>query len=65
MFHHADVVCLCLVCILWQFSMLKISLTFTAGSVCLCGVSSHVVVLGCCGDCDAYVLLFVLHVCVL
>ena len=24
----------------------EISLTFTAGSVCLCGVSSHVVVLG-------------------
>ena len=24
----------------------KISLTFTAGYVCLCGVSSHVVVLG-------------------
>ena len=22
MFRHADVVCLCLVCILWQFSML-------------------------------------------
>ena len=22
-FHHADVVCLCLVCILWQFSMLR------------------------------------------
>ena len=21
--HHADVVCLCLVCILWQFSMLR------------------------------------------
>ena len=21
-FHHADVVCLCIVCILWQFSML-------------------------------------------
>ena len=23
MFRHADVVCLCLVCILWQFSMLR------------------------------------------
>ena len=22
-FRHADVVCLCLVCILWQFSMLR------------------------------------------
>ena len=21
-FHHADVICMCLVCILWQFSML-------------------------------------------
>ena len=45
----------------------EISLTFTAGPVCLCGVSSPVVVLGlfvrlsctlccacgCCGDCDA------------
>ena len=68
MFRHADVVCLCLVCTLWQSSMLssnchdicmcvvnkqfellkficnsvyvdlnynEISLTFTAGSVCL------------------------------
>ena len=25
-FRHADVVCLCLVCILWQFSMLHSSL---------------------------------------
>ena len=24
MFRHADVVCLCLVCILWQFSMLHL-----------------------------------------
>ena len=23
MFRHADVVCLCFVCILWQFSMLR------------------------------------------
>ena len=27
-------------------SMIEISLTFTAGSVCLCGVSSPVVILG-------------------
>ena len=24
MFRHADVVCVCLVCILWQFSMLRL-----------------------------------------
>ena len=55
----------------------EISLTSTAGSVCLCGVSSPVVVLGlvcevvlvpyvvsavCCGVCESLVLLFVLHV---
>ena len=27
MFRHADVVCLCLVCILWQFSMLHSCMT--------------------------------------
>ena len=27
MFRHADVVCLCLVCILWQFSMLRFCMT--------------------------------------
>ena len=27
MFRHADVVCLCLVCILWQFSMLRSHMT--------------------------------------
>ena len=42
----------------------EISLTFTTGSVCLCGVCSHVVILGLsvrlswypcggCGDCDS------------
>ena len=61
----------------WQYD--EISLTFTAGSVCLCGVCSPVVVLGL--SCEVvvvphfvsavvavtviYVLLFVLHVCVL
>ena len=37
----------------------EISLTFTAGSVCFCGVYSPVVLRG------LHVLLFVLHVCVL
>ena len=27
MFRHADVVCLCLVCILWQFSILRSAMT--------------------------------------
>ena len=27
MFRHADVVCMCLVCILWQFSMMHSALT--------------------------------------
>ena len=56
----------------------EISLTFTAGPVCLCGVSSPVVVLGLCevvvipyvvravvAVTVMHVLLFVLHVCVL
>ena len=53
-----------------------ISLTFTAGSVCLCGISSPVVVLGLflrlsyvvnavIAVTVMHVLLFVLHVCVL
>ena len=56
----------------------EISLTFTAGHVCLCGVSSPVVVLcclwgcrstlccacGCCGDCDACTVVCVACVCV-
>ena len=29
MFRHADVVCLCLVCILWQFSMLRSGMTYS------------------------------------
>ena len=52
----------------------EISLTFTAGSVCLCGVSSpwfvcEVVVVplccecGCCGDCDACTVVCVACVC--
>ena len=57
-FLNCDDVCMCVVN--KQFELLRfvsesvnvdlqydeISLTFTAGSVCLCGVSSHVVVLG-------------------
>ena len=56
----------------------EISLTFTAGTVCLCGVCSHVVVLGLSARLSRYpmwmrgvavtmmrVLLFVLHVCML
>ena len=54
----------------------EISLTFTAGPVCLCGVRSPVVVLGlfvrlsqypmlCVAVTVMHVLLFVLHVCVL
>ena len=48
----------------------EIYLTFTAGSVCLCGVSSRVVVLGLFVSAVVavtvmHVLLFVLHVCVL
>ena len=79
-FLNCDDVCMCVVN--KQFELLdfvsesvyvdlqydEISLTFTAGPVCLCGVSSPVVVLGlfcevvvvpyvvcagCCGDCDA------------
>ena len=56
----------------------EIYLTFTAGPVCLCGVSSPVVVLGlfmgcrstlccacgCCGDCDACTVVCVAWVCV-
>ena len=36
MFRHADVVCLCLVCILWQFSMLRLhdSQSVNAGRGC-------------------------------
>ena len=55
----------------------EISLTFTAGSVFLCGVCSYVVVLGlsvrlssylsyecgCCGDCDACTVVCVACVC--
>ena len=55
----------------------EISLTFTAGPVCLCRVSSLVVFLGlfvrlayslccacgCCGDCDAYIVVCVACVC--
>ena len=66
-----------------QFELSKfvfeISLTFTAGSVCLCGVCSYVVVLGLSMRLSwypmlwvrlfavtvMYVLLFVLHVCFL
>ena len=58
MFSVVNFVCMCVVN--KQFELLEfvsesvyvdlqydeISLTFTAGSVCLCGVSSHVVVLG-------------------
>ena len=33
MFRHTDVVCLCLVCILWQFSMLRSY--FFAGWSCM------------------------------
>ena len=90
-FLNCDDVCMCVVN--KQFELLEfvsesvyvdlqydeISLTFTAGSVCLCGVSSPVVVLGL--VCEVvvvpyvvravvavtvmHVLLFVLHVCVL
>ena len=42
-----------------------ISLTFTAGSVSLCGVCSHLVVFGMPAVTVMRVLLFVLHVCVL
>ena len=40
-FLNCDDVCMCVV-----NKQFEISLTFTAGSVCLCGVSSPVVVLG-------------------
>ena len=33
-FRHADVVCLCLVCILWQFSMLHDMQFVNAGRGC-------------------------------
>ena len=88
-FLNCDDVCMCVVN--KQFELLEfvsesvyvdlqydeISLTFTAGPVCLCGVSSHVVVLGlfvrlsstlccvcgCCGDCDACTVVCVACVC--
>ena len=81
---HCDDVCMCVVN--KQFELLKfvsesvyvdlqydeISPTFTAGSVCLCGVSSpwsvcEVVVVSYVvrADVAVHVLLFVLHVCVL
>ena len=89
-FLNCDDVCMCVVN--KQFELLEfvsesvyvdlqydeISLTFTAGSVCLCGVSSPVVVLGlfcevvvvplccacgCCGDCDACTVVCVACVC--
>ena len=67
-FLNCDDICMCVVN--KQFELLEfvfdsvyvdlqyeeISLTFTAGCVCLCGVCSHVVVFG---------LLFVFHVCML
>ena len=89
-FLNCDDVCMCVVN--KQYELLKfvsesvyadlqydeISLTFTAGSVCLCGVSSPVVVLGLFVRLSypyvvsavvsvtvMHVLLFVLHVCVL
>ena len=84
-FLNCDDVCMCVVN--KQFELLEfvsesvyvdlqydeISLTFTAGPVCLCGVSSHVVVLGLFvvvpyvvrAVTVMHVLLFVLHVCVL
>ena len=88
-FLNCDDVCMCVVN--KQFELLEfvsesvyidlqydeISLTFTAGPVCLCGVSSPVVVLGLFRRLSSYVvravvavtvmhvLLFVLHVCVL
>ena len=34
MFRHADVVCLCLVCILWQFSMLRSAVTIGIHDAC-------------------------------
>ena len=88
-FLNFDDVCMCVVN--KQFELLEfvsdsvyvdlqydeISLIFTAGSVCLCGVSSPVVVLGlfvrcpnalccecgCCGDCDACAVVCVACVC--
>ena len=86
-FLNCDDVCMCVVN--KQFELLEfvsesvyvdlqydeISLTFTAGPVCLCGVSSPVVVLGlsvrstlccacgCCGDCDACTVVCVACVC--
>ena len=89
-FLNCDVVCMCVVN--KQFGLLEfvsesvyvdlqyyeISLTFTAGSVCLCGVSSPVVVWSVCevvvvpyvesavvAVTVMHVLLFLLHVCVL
>ena len=42
----------------------EISLTFTAGPVCLCGVSSTLCcACGCCGDCDACTVVCVACVC--
>ena len=37
----------CVVCIDGQCAVLCDSLTFTAGSMCMCGICSHVVVLVC------------------
>ena len=43
---------------------MMISLTFTAGSVCLCGVSSTLCgECGCCGDCAACTVVCVACVC--
>ena len=80
-FLNCDDICMCVVN--KQFQLLEfvfnsvyvdlkyneISLICTAGSVCLCGVCSHVVVLGLsvklswypcgCGDCDACTVVFV------
>ena len=79
-FLNCDDVCMCVVN--KQFELLEfvsesvyvdlqydeISRTFTAGPMCLCGVSSTVVVLGSVCEVVAvtvmHVLLFVLHVCV-
>ena len=73
-FLNCDDVCMCVVN--KQFELLEfvsesvyvdlqydeISLTFTAGPVCLCGVSSPCAC-GCCGDCDACTVVCVACVC--
>ena len=75
-FLNCDDVCMCVVN--KQFELLEfvsesvyvdlqydeISLTFTAGAVCLCGVSGTLCcACGCCGDCDACTVVCVACVC--